>query len=646
MKLKYRIWGLLLLGFFGLGVLSGAFYWGESRKAQVTRATMLGEENVAAFNIAEVGIGKVASLSEQFLQRGDMALVGAMDAAAEKSQAAFGELGDQSAILTSLTMDALSGAKEIVKARTVAGLSENEGLKGELRSAVKTVEAKLNELGEADASLSIDAVMVKMLMLRRHEKDYMLRQQDKYVESFNARIKEFYTVLAASNVPQAAQKEIVPLMEAYHDTFLKWTDANNHVLELVTAYRNRVEGISGELSELKDTANAQLAVALIERKAIEAQVDAIAIGTMIATAIILLGGGILVIRSITHPIQNVTGAMNQIAKGNLNTTIPVSKQDDEIGALCKIASLLHQNVKMQKEMEAEEQAKQQQAERDKRAMMMQLADEFDSHVSGIVDSVSQSSHQLSATARTMAEVAELTEHQATSASAASSQTMSNVQTIASATEEMTASISEISEQIGVASGAAQEAVGKVGSTNRQMQTLAATASKIGEVVEMISSIAEQTNLLALNATIESARAGEAGKGFAVVAGEVKALAGQTSKATEQISQQIAEIQSATSEATLSIEEVSQVIQNVEAISSAIAGAIAEQNATAQEISGNIHQAAQGTEQVNENVSQVSSASKNAGRTSDEVVSAVKTLGEQSDQLKEKVTSFIARVRAV
>ncbi|WP_316861951.1 methyl-accepting chemotaxis protein [uncultured Cohaesibacter sp.] len=352
----------------------------------------------------------------------------------------------------------------------------------------------------------------------------------------------------------------------------------------------------------------------------------------------------IIARGITKPVLTLTTVMARLAHNDLTVKILGSERGDEIGQMASAVEVFKLNAIRARDLEAEQEEQARRAEEEKRAMMLKMADDFDAHVGGIVQSVSSASEELNASAKSMADVSERTEKQVTQASAASQQTSGNVQTVASATEEMTSTIGEISEQVLQASKSAREAVNKVNFTTKQMTMLAETSSKIGKVVEMISSIAEQTNLLALNATIESARAGEAGKGFAVVAGEVKALAGQTAKATDEIAQQIEEIQTATGEASTSMQEVSHVIQSLDEISTAIASAMEEQNAATKEISGSIFHAAQGTEVVNENIESVSRASQEAAAASTQVMSAAVELGKQSSILQAEVEKFIAKVR--
>ena len=416
-------------------------------------------------------------------------------------------------------------------------------------------------------------------------------------------------------------------------------------IEVSGVSSDKLKIILDDMDSKIDAANSVMADLTARQNGMLANVTSFALLGLIA-----LVGAALLLAFFNHviasrPLVQMVGVTEKLAAGDLSIDIAENGRRDEIGKMYQALTIFRDNLLHTKKLELQSEEERVKAAELKKTEMNNLADQFDSTVGSIVSTVATASNELNTTARSMTEISNETNHQATSASSASEQTSGNVQTVASATEEMTSTVAEISEQVVQASNSIREAVGKVEKTNSQMTMLTDTASKIGEVVGLISTIAEQTNLLALNATIESARAGEAGKGFAVVAGEVKELAGQTAKATDEISQQIHDIQQATNEASTSMGDVSEVIRSVDEIATAIAAAMEEQNAATHEIAGNIHQAAQGTQLVNSNVLAVAKSSKDTGAASGKVMTAASELASQSSQLRDEVDKFIAQVRA-
>src|SRR5882757_2099823 len=363
-------------------------------------------------------------------------------------------------------------------------------------------------------------------------------------------------------------------------------------------------------------------------------------GLLLAFAIL----GWIAFSHIARPLSQMTREMSKLADGELEIAIVGADRTDEIGGLAKSLAVFKDNAMTARRLEAEQREEQLRKEARQRAVEGYIAT-FDVQVSEALQALTAASAEMHATAGSMTATAEETSRQATAVANASTEASSNVQTVAVATEELHASISEISRQVAQASATATLAVAETERTNRTVEGLAEAAQKIGEVVSLIQNIASQTNLLALNATIEAARAGESGRGFAVVATEVKALATQTAKATEDISAQISAIQQETGNAVIAIKTIGTTIAQMNEIATAIAAAVEQQSAATRDIAQNIQEVSKGTNEVSANVGSVNEAANETGAAATEVLTAADDLSHQSEKLRTDVNTFLGLIRA-
>ncbi len=368
--------------------------------------------------------------------------------------------------------------------------------------------------------------------------------------------------------------------------------------------------------------------------------------TIAAIGVVLaLGLAVLPARLISRPIRSLTAAVSRLADGDLTTPIAADDRTDEIGAMTRAVIVLKQNSEEMRRLQAEQKEVEARAEAMRKTEMGRLADGFEQAVGHIVDTVSSAAGELESAASTLTHTAEQTQQLSGVVASTSEQASANVQSVASSTDELSSSVDEISRQVQESSRIAREAVQQAQKTDARIGELSQAASRIGDVVRLITAIAEQTNLLALNATIEAARAGEAGRGFAVVASEVKSLATQTAKATEEIGTQISGMQAATQDSVAAIKEIGTTIGRIAEIASAIAAAVEEQGAATQEISRNVQQAASGTTHVAEAIGDVNRGAAETGTASGLVLSSAKALSGEGNKLKAEVERFLATVRA-
>ncbi len=379
--------------------------------------------------------------------------------------------------------------------------------------------------------------------------------------------------------------------------------------------------------------------ALIDR--LKAQSAGFGLVLALAGAVVLW----LSLRRAVAPLRQLDAAMRRLAAGDATTAIPGAGRRDEVGAMAAAVQVFKEGMVRAKALEAETALARASAEAQRRAGMREMAEAFERSVGGILAQVSASATDLQATAGTMNATATATAARSAAVANAAEEASSNVGTVAAATEQLGASVREIGRQVDGSARLTRAAVAEVGESAARVEALTEAASRIGDVAGLISSIAAQTNLLALNATIEAARAGPAGRGFAVVAAEVKALAGQTAKATEEITAQIAAIQASTGRAAGAIGGITVRIEEISGVAASIAAAVEQQGAATREIVRNVSQAASGTGEVTATIAGVAEAAEETGAAAGQVLSAASTLSRHSAHLSAEVARFLDTVRA-
>ena len=526
----------------------------------------------------------------------------------------------------------------LVGAEIRLGLNETLGLSGALRGAVHDIESKLKEIDEP-------RLTSWMLMMRRNEKDFMLRRDQKYVAEIKKSAAEFSKALSAVAIASPVMAEITAKLATYQKEFAAWAETAQQTAAYGASMMKTFRGFEPVMVEIAQGVERLYR----EAEAAEASTrDAVRTWMLIAFAlsvVLVCSLSLLIGRSISNALTSMVSAMTRLAGGDVGMAIPGLGRRDEIGEMAGAVEVFKNNMIEADRLRAEQlEAEARQAEQ-RKADMRELANAFEGAVGEIVETVSSAATELEASADTLTKAAERSQRLATTVATASEEASTNVQSVSCASEELTTSVNEISRQVQESSRVANEAVGQAQKTNGRVSELSMAASRIGDVVELINTIAGQTNLLALNATIEAARAGEAGRGFAVVASEVKALAEQTAKATGEISQQISGIQAATQESVEAIKEIGATIGRMSEISSTIAAAVEEQGAATQEISRNIQHAATGTQQVSSNITDVQHGATETGSASAQVHSAAKSLSSESNRLKLEVSKFLDSVRA-
>jgi methyl-accepting chemotaxis protein len=441
-------------------------------------------------------------------------------------------------------------------------------------------------------------------------------------------------------------KEIAGLLDEYRQAFAKLIENAKSISDLGAEMAESATAITQGSKVMK-------ADLLADQQRLEQESDATVNDTEHMVMMLGIGGFVLggllawmLGKGISRPMVVMCAAMRKLATGDFEIVLPGLGRRDELGEMAGAVEEFKLQAIAKAERDAAAHAEQNRISSEaRRAELIRFADDFEAAVGSIVSNVSASAEQLESAAGTLTRTTESTQHLSNQAAGASEKASSNMQSVATATEELSLSVGEIGRQVQESSRIADGAVKQAEQTDARIGKLSRAAQQIGDVVKLITAIAEQTNLLALNATIEAARAGDAGRGFAIVAAEVKSLSSQTAKATDEISSHISGMQDATQESVAAIKEIGSTIGQISSIASAIATAVSQQSSATQEIAQSVQNVAQGTQEVSTNITEVNRGATETGSASEEVLNSAQTLSSESARLRAELDRFMANIRA-
>ena len=645
-SISMRIYFLAGLGMVGMIALTGAYMLGDISMKAAERNEKVNAGLMKLVDQTSIMALQLRRHEKDFLLSSDPQYAAKYHETAEHFSALV-----QAMAASPLSKSISAQVRELEEAvkRHVAAFESTVQLheqlgRGTQAGLEQTLYEQFSDVDHKLAAAGMDQLRGTLLVISRYMREFNQVQDKELVNYIKDVRSDFNLLLKSQRQTPEFEAQVGAMMDQYQETIRKWMEAMLLLTERMKELGEIHAAMEPSLDKVTQIAKQGLADA---RNTFERTRDRTHFVVLAAAAIMLIFVSVIgftVARGITRPLANLTTATTRLAEGNLEMEIPGTQHQDEMGRLARAVLIFKQNALEKRDLEAKEAAER--AAKEQRAKTVEvLIKNFEATSNEALQNVLKAAASLQDTSATMAAAAEMTNQQSESVRSGAEAASSNVQTVATATEELSSSIDEISRQVSRSNDVAGKAVEESRKTRETMQGLAASAETIGDVVNLIQEIAAQTNLLALNATIEAARAGEAGKGFAVVASEVKQLANQTSKATDQIAQQIAAIQGTATSAVEAINQVNVVIEQISGYSTTIASAVEEQSSATRHIADNVQQAAGGTNTVTESIGGLHEAANETTQAAQQVKLLSGNLANEAERLREVANAFLENVRS-